>query len=241
MGSPNRFNTFRDLIATNALAPATSNLFQIIMNPPPILWANEKENRLRETFQNINYFANTVTTPSRALTTSEVNNFGMMRRFVTGQTNSEITISFLVTKDMQHRAFFETWLNSAASDADNTVAFYDDYVADIQIVKWEHGANFKLKADRRDKWGLNPMQSTAVWKLFGAFPVNISTMNFDNEQTGLLQMDIQFYFERYRFDQVSPATLKAKRRSRQNTFTFDEVKTRVKGSGNPDVQRYSLG
>ncbi len=76
--------------------------------------------------------------------------------------------------------------------------------------------------------------------MYGAFPTNISTMSFDNEQTSLLQMDIQFYFERYRFDQVSPATLKTKDGKRQ-VINYDEIQFRVSGSGNPDVQRFSIG
>jgi hypothetical protein len=53
-------------------------------------------------------------------------------------------------------------------------------------------------------------------------------------------MDIQFYFERYRFDQVSPATLKTKDGKRQ-VINYDEIQLRVSGSGNPDVQRFSIG
>lgn len=248
--SPNRFNAFRDLVATGAGAPATSNLFQIVI-PVPVVFnpvagngttSQRVQTSARETLRNINYYASTVTAPSRAITTGEVNNFGMMRRFVTGQTNSEITISFLVTKDMQHRQFFEQWMNAAASDNDNTVAFYDNYVTDMSIIKWEHGANFKLKPKGYPRSaGVHPSQATAVWKMYGAFPTNISTLNFDNEQTNLLQMDVQFYFERYRFDQVSPKTLRSNGRSKKQVFNFEDVSKRVAGSGNPDVQRFSIG
>ena len=242
MGNPNHFDTFRDLVATNAFAPATSNLFEVRITPSPIMQLNEvadKANR-REIADAINYFASTVTVPSRALTTSEINNIGMMRRFATGQTNSEITISFLVTKDQIHRDFFESWMHQTASDSDNTVAFYDDYVCDMEIIKWEHGANFKIKSNRNAKSGYHPKQSTAVWKLFGAFPTNISTMSFDNEQTGLLQLDIQFFFERYRFDQVSRHTLKPRESGKPRLIFTEDISELIAGSGNPDVQRFTL-
>lgn len=250
MANPNRFDNFRELVATNAMAPASTNLFEVRIAPPIVLYENEnnKANRIGEMYNSINYFASTVTVPSRAMTTAEVNNHGMMRRFATGQTNSEITISFLVVKDQRHRDFFESWMHWAASDSDNSVGFYDDYVSEITIMKWEHGANFKM-VDRRKKKqsqkkgkqreGMHPQQVSAVWKLYGAFPTNISTMTFDNEQLGLLQMDIQFYFERFRFDQVSPKTLKSKK-GRADTFYIDEVRRKVNGSGNPDVQRFAL-
>ena len=82
------------------------------------------------------------------------------------------------------------------------------------------------------------MQSTAVYQIYGAFPVNVSTMTLDNEQTSLLLMEVEFYFERYRMDPVSPKTLKHKQK--QSSFTWEEVRLRVEGSGNPDVQRYSV-
>ena len=246
MGNPNRFNQFRAEIATNRLAPATSNLWEFRL-PPPVFMASDFgriNSETREFVQNVNYFASSVTVPSRAVTTGEVNNFGMIRRFATGQTNSSMNVSFLVTKDQSHRKFFERWMHYAASDSDNTVGFYDDYVTDMSIVKWESGANFRIINDNNDqkdkehKGALNPMQSTAVYQIYGAFPVNVSTMTLDNEQTSLLLMEVEFYFERYRMDPVSPKTLKHKQK--QSSFTWEEVRLRVEGSGNPDVQRYSV-
>ena len=236
MANPNRFQDFREQIATNSLAPATSNLFEVRIPPPNIIANTEIA---RQAYTTVNYFASSVTVPSRAITTGEVNNIGMMRRFATGQTNSDITMSFLVTKDQRHRAFFEKWMHSAASDSDNTVAFYDDYVVDMEIIKWENGANFKVIKREGEKGIFNPQQTTAVYKIFGAFPTNISTMQFDNEQTSLVQMDVQFFFERYRMDQVSPATLKYDGLP-QKSILWDEIATQIAGSGNPDVQRYSV-
>ena len=43
---------------------------------------------------------------------------------------------------------------------------------------------------------------TGVWNLYGAFPTNISVMNLNNEQTTLMKMDIEWSYERYRFDTV---------------------------------------
>ncbi len=245
MPNPNRFNTFRDLVATNALAPAVSNLWEFRIPPPLFMsFGGGLSAKTKEFVSNVNYYATSVTVPSRAVTTGEINNFGMIRRFATGQTNSSVNVSFLVTKDQSHRAFFERWLNYAASDADNTVGFYDDYVSDMSIIKWENGTNFKIAgqppedAENKDMFDFNPQQSTAVYQLYGAFPINISTMTLDNEQTNLLQMDIEFYFERYRFDQVGTKQLKYK--EIQPVYTWEEIQLRVEGSGNPDVERFSV-
>ena len=125
-----------------------------------------------------------------------MNNVGQIRRFATGQTASEINIQFILTKDQRHRYFFEQWLNHTASDSDNTVGFYDDYVVDMEILKYENGPEGH--------------QQTAAYKFYGAFPHNVGQIQLNNEQTNLVQLDVAFYFERYRMDQTMPQTLRAK-------------------------------
>ena len=120
--------------------PMTSNLYQVNLGAPNILRDGIYDPvKLIEAERTIDYYASSVTLPSRAVTTGEINNIGQIRRFATGQTVSEINIQFLVTKDQRHRYFFEQWLNHTASDGDNTVAFYDDYVIDMEILKYENG------------------------------------------------------------------------------------------------------
>ncbi|BCV07410.1 MAG: hypothetical protein CM15mL1_1350 [Libanvirus sp.] len=87
-------------------------------------------------------------------------------------------------------------MNHTASDSDNTVGFYDDYVVDMEILKFENGPAGH--------------QQTAAYKLFGAFPFNVGQLELNNEQTNLVQLDVAFYFERYRMDQTMPQELRAK-------------------------------
>ena len=195
---PNSFKDFKDMIGRSAGSmPMTSNLYQVNLGAPNILREGIYDPvKLIEAERTIDYYASSVTLPSRAVTTGELNNIGQIRRFATGQTASEINIQFLVTKDQRHRYFFEQWLNHTASDGDNTVAFYDDYVIDMEILKYENGPEGH--------------QQTAAYKLYGAFPHNVGQIQLNNEQTNLVQLDVAFYFERYRMDQTMPQTLRAK-------------------------------
>ena len=195
---PNSFKDFKDMIGRSAGSmPMTSNLYQVNLGAPNILREGIYDPvKLIEAERTIDYYASSVTLPSRAVTTGEINNIGQIRRFATGQTVSEITIQFLVTKDQRHRYFFEQWMNHTASDGDNTVAFYDDYVIDMEILKYENGPEGH--------------QQTAAYKLYGAFPHNVGQLQLNNEQTNLVQLDVAFYFERYRMDQTMPQTLRAK-------------------------------
>ena len=194
--------------------PMTSNLYQVNLSAPPIFRTNIYDPvKVIEATRTVDYYANSITLPSRAVTTGELNNIGQIRRFATGQTASEINIQFIVTRDQRHRYFFEQWLNHTASDSDNTVGFYDDYVIDMEILKFENGPEGH--------------QQTAAYKLYGAFPFNVGQLELNNEQTNLVQLDVAFYFERYRMDQTSPETLRPKtsRFSIKDLYTDTSIPT----------------
>ena len=212
---PNSFKDFRDTIGRSAGSmPMTSNLYQVNLSAPPIFRTNIYDPvKVIEATRTVDYYANSITLPSRAVTTGELNNIGQIRRFATGQTASEINIQFIVTKDQRHRYFFEQWLNHTASDSDNTVGFYDDYVIDMEILKFENGPEGH--------------QQTAAYKLYGAFPFNVGQLELNNEQTNLVQLDVAFYFERYRMDQTSPEKLRPKtsRFSIKDLYTDTSIPT----------------
>ena len=137
----------------------------------------------------------------------------MNRSYASGQSPTDLDITFLVTKDNQHRAFFEQWMHNCASDADNTVGFYDQYVTELQIVKWESGSNTWLnkivgEGSDRTEYKFRMNQATAVYKCYGVFPKNIGTITLNNEARSLLELNIQFQMERYRFDTVNIDGLK---------------------------------
>ena len=221
--SPNYFQTFQEAIAMGHLEPSRNNLFEIVMSIPIVLqpgavalpstgWLSSDANG-RNIRKNVSLFATSVTVPSRNVATTEVHVHGMNRSYASGQSPTDLDITFLVTKDNQHRAFFEQWMHNCASDADNTVGFYDQYVTQLQIVKWESGSNTWLNkqegegSDRVDyRFRMN--QATAVYKCFGVFPKNIGTMTLNNDARSLLELNIQFQMERYRFDTVNVDGLK---------------------------------
>tara|TARA_B100000029_G_C17366143_1_gene884397 strand:+ start:163 stop:945 length:783 start_codon:yes stop_codon:yes gene_type:complete len=220
---PNNFNDFWEAVKTGKLEPSRQNLYAIEIPPPITLMklvsraGGDGADGVTQDYyrRNINLFSSSVTIPSRAVTIGQVNNHGMMRRFGTGQTSSQISMSFLSTKDNFVREWFEMWLNVIGSDSDNTVGFYDDYTTDARIYKWERGSNivqsFNFKREEQDfmaKATLN--QSTAVYQFYRLFPFNISTQTLDNEAGNLMKIDVQFYYERYRFDTVNVQTLKWK-------------------------------
>lgn len=207
------FNRFDEFVAKVAgdpgWNPATSNLYGVSLQLPKSTQLKTKSilQKIgindRELNEYVNLLATEVSLPSRQLTTSEGRSFGAMYKYVTGTTFSEITISFLVTKSMYIRLFFERWMNYITDDGSNFVMTPDQYQGTLRISKWENGSNVVMRKKDSNGKILNETRlktCTANWVIEGCFPFNISTMTLNNEETNLLKCDISFYYERYRMD-----------------------------------------
>ena len=89
----------------------------------------------------MNYLASNVTVPGRRVTTSEVRDIGVSRKYATNTAFGDLQVEFIVTKDQYHRDFFETWMLNTASDSENRVGLYEEYTSNISVIKWENASN----------------------------------------------------------------------------------------------------
>tara|TARA_B100000287_G_scaffold171715_1_gene161922 strand:+ start:193 stop:927 length:735 start_codon:yes stop_codon:yes gene_type:complete len=207
----NGFERFKELVTSGAKEPARSNLYEVRVSLPPAIMYNDPVIRrnVRDVADAINYFADNVVIPGRRITTSEVKDVGMQRKYATGVAPGELTISFVLTKDLLHRTIFERWMNYTATDAENRTTFYDEYTSQIIISKWELGSN--VIYDGLSKNGMRYQQrlnrSTGAWQFFSAYPVDMQEITLDNDEADLIKMNISFAFERYRFDTIADDVL----------------------------------
>jgi T4-like virus tail tube protein gp19. len=148
----------------------------------------------------MNYFADAVSIPSRNITTGDIKNVGIGRKYATGQTENQLTISFMLTKSSWHRNFFEKWMQKIAPDSENRVGFYDDYTTDIYVRKWERGSNYlnHVKQGGTDYFS-RMNKAVGIYQFAKCFPVNMGGLEFSNDGGGVLKMNMLFNYERYRF------------------------------------------
>tara|TARA_B100000378_G_scaffold44071_1_gene33012 strand:- start:727 stop:1470 length:744 start_codon:yes stop_codon:yes gene_type:complete len=205
---PNSFKRFQDQVMSGYKTPSKSNLFEVRVQIPASVILKEStfgtERNSLEHVDAMNYFASAVTVPGRRVTTSEVRDIGVSRKYATNTAFGDLQIEFLVTKDQYHRDFFETWMQSTASDAENRVGLYEEYTSNISVIKWENASNV-VYSDPTNKQGAGHARlnrSSAVWQMYGAFPYDMSEQSFDNGPTGLVKLNVNFFFERYRFDKI---------------------------------------
>ena len=202
---PNSFKRFQDQVMSGYKTPSKSNLFEVRVQIPQSVMMKEStfgtERNTLEHFDAMNYFASSVTVPGRRVTTSEIRDIGVSRKYATNTAFGDLQVEFLVTKDQYHRDFFETWMQSTASDSETRVGLYEEYTSNISVIKWENASNV-VYSDPSNKGTARLNRSSAVWQMYGAFPYDMSEQSFDNGPTGLVKLNVNFFFERYRFDKI---------------------------------------
>ena len=205
---PNSFKRFQDQVMSGYKTPSKSNLFEVRVQIPQSVMMKEStfgtERNTLEHFDAMNYFASSVTVPGRRVTTSEIRDIGVSRKYATNTAFGDLQVEFLVTKDQYHRDFFETWMQSTASDSENRVGLYEEYTSNISVIKWENASNvvYKEPTPLLGSGTARLNRSSAVWQMYGAFPYDMSEQSFDNGPSGLVKLNVNFFFERYRFDKI---------------------------------------
>lgn len=215
-----RYNSFQEFMAFSKSkdnAPSYSNLFSVRFATPMMMRnGGGNFNTSKMTVETteldylLDYYANTVQLPSKQITTGQVGPVGSPFKYATNTAFSQININFLIPRSMRTRVFFERWTQLMASDATQYTRYYKEYVCPtLAIYKWERGGGDYVYTDpkliRALRQAGNPFllsrkyKLTGVYLLSNVFPYNIGSVRLDNAQAKTLQMQVGFYYERYRF------------------------------------------
>ena len=224
--------------------PASTNLFSIHIVTPALLrmWRDNSilepwslghiisdtigyrspafvsDNKNSNLHRCLNFYCQSISTPSKQLTTGSLVNIGTATKYATGSAFSQITATFIAPKSMHSRNFFERWMHLMAPDSNQYSDYYDYYNAPrMMIFKWEKGGGHNTDQTnrnatqrnenfmdnqvglRRQKLKAHDYRLTASWELQHAFPYNIGSTQMNNAANRPFTFTVGFFFERYRF------------------------------------------
>ena len=171
---------------------ATSNRYAVQMQIPSKLQAQSEFNidgySLGEV---LNFYCDSVTTPTKQVTTAQHRDHGVGINYATGTVYGEVTLNLLSPKDLDFNRVFEEWYAAIHDDTGNKVSYYDDIVAPKMTI-------YKLEKNgkKNSKWSTS---ITGRWEIENALPYNISPYQLSSARTQLLKTRISFKVERYRF------------------------------------------
>ena len=198
-------------------APSFTNLFSVHFSTPPMLRrgggtvrSSQFEAESGDLALLLDYYAKNINLPSKQITTGQVTTVGSAFKYATGTAFSQISMTFTVSRSQETRNFFERWTSVMANDANQYTQFYNSFCAPrVNIYKWERGGGDAAVTDPRlmravFDAGQNALLAkknklTAVWTLENVFPYNIGSIQLNNGRANTMDLNVQFYYERYRF------------------------------------------
>ena len=190
---------------------ATPNSYIVRLQPPPLVNALLASRGIIYSIdgQNIEFRCHRTSLPGTSFLTHSVSSD------IQGQVeeipyrrgyDTEITMSFIVDPDYKVVSFFESWQDfmsgMADGGADNLAAYYgvgatyrpnyyDDYIADIFITKFEKDTGTDIKSNRKQKPEIEV-------NLLKAYPKLIAPIELSYGPAGeFLNMDVTMGYSRY--------------------------------------------
>ena len=114
---PNSFKRFQDQVMSGYKTPSKSNLFEVRVQIPSSVILKEStfgtERSNLEHVDAMNYFASSVTVPGRRVTTSEVRDIGVSRKYATNTAFGDLQVCLLYTSPSPRDATLSRMPSSA--------------------------------------------------------------------------------------------------------------------------------
>lgn len=213
----NSLQEFQSFMRQDDNHPSYTNLYTVQFATPNIMRLNNGRFFLEknETAKLLDFYCNSVSLPSKQITSGQVVNVGSGFKYATGSAFSQTQMTFMMPRSQRTRTIFERWMSLMANDANQYTDYYNDYCSPtVRIFKWERGggnyasyddAMRRALAENDQQAALKMWQNarlnkiTAMWELRNVFPYNIGSAQLNNNASSLMTIGVSFYFERYRF------------------------------------------
>lgn len=137
----------------------------------------------------LSILAESVSIPSRTLSTTSLQMFGTKREMPYGVLFDTMTITFICTNWMVERTFFDLWHQFIIAPKTNYLGYYDDYVSNIVITKTDNSNSVDAIAGA----------AISTFILEEAYPKTILSQELAYDSTNeYLRLSVEFSYARFR-------------------------------------------
>jgi len=194
--------TFRSKLESGG-GPAYGDRYHVAMNAPRGIIDEVESYLVTENISAItnrlSWLCDTINIPSRSLTTTEFRTYGLPVKRPYGSVYTESQMEFLCTRNMGEKKFFDAWLNYIFNNNSYDIAYYDNYVTDIDIYHFDRSVS-----DANDL-----SQSTYHIKLIEAYPTLVGEISMNHTATEILKIPITFTYKKYVHSDINSSTMTA--------------------------------
>ena len=133
-----------------------------------------------EKLEALTFYAETCSIPGRDMSNLEFKEYGETRSLGLVHTHNGIEISYFCSEDLRERYFFEQWQEVIFDSRTKRHSYYDDYIARIEITKFDKDFNEK-----------------AVYRLSECYPTNVGGLELQSGPGEVLRQNVTFNFRNY--------------------------------------------
>ena len=186
-----RLDEFKGLIA-NKDGIARTNTFRVQL--PTLPGATREE---------INLLCKDVNLPGRQITTRERTIGLTTKPMAYGYLSQDVSMTFQVLNDYGIKEYFERWQNLSVNQTTKEIGYKSDYAFPVKIQQLRKGINLPSYNKRLGIFELNVDQITTAdvvyeCELIGAFPTTMNPISFNNDQDGLVELNVQFSYTNWK-------------------------------------------
>ena len=191
--------TFRAKLESGG-GPAYGDRYHVSFNAPAgvILEADSylKTEGASNVTSRLSWLCDTINIPSRSLTTTEFRTYGLPVKRPYGSVYTESQMEFLCTRNMGEKKFFDAWLNYIFDNRSYDMAYYENYVTDIDIYHF----------DRSVSTANDLSKSTYHITLEEAYPTLVGELSMNHTATEVLKLPITFTYKKYVHADINSTT-----------------------------------
>ena len=115
---------------------AYNNKYMVTINKPP---AFELPGGIQMR-EHLSMLCDTVSLPTKSLATYEKQIYGPVKAMPYRMTFTEASMSFIMTDGMTEKKYFDAWQNMIVDPENGNIAYFNNYVVNINIKKFSHTA-----------------------------------------------------------------------------------------------------
>jgi hypothetical protein len=175
-------------VASKGRGFASAN--QFLVELPPVGGYNTND---------LNILCTNVNLPGRQIMTQERLIGLKARKMPTGFASDDINLTFHVMNDYSIRKYFEAWQNKVINQDTFEIGYANNFTEQVRIKQLRKGMAFDFPIDKI--FGLNldldiRTRESVVYTciLKDAFPTTMNTIEFSDEQDGLVKLNVQLSY-----------------------------------------------
>lgn len=166
--------SLNEFISATKQGLANTSHFAVLIKKPKIINAAKFSSK---DIEKILLFCETASLPSLTFASSPTRTFGEPREIPYERMFDNVSMTFLVDKNMKVKMFFDDWIAGIQNPYTRQFSFYNDYTTDLEVEMYDKENNIKYKATMYEAW-----------------PKNIAAIEVSNNAKDVMRITVNFQF-----------------------------------------------